>query len=135
MSKEMDPKAAATLTKPRCGIVMPISAVEGCSEKHWADVKEILCDSIQTAGFEPNLVSDADEVGIIQKRIIQNLVMLRRFPSNGQSCFHRQLRLFPFHLTSPWRWKNCRFGARGNARGGLRSRGRAGHGQQHCVSQ
>ena len=34
---------------------------------------EILNDSIDKAGFEPNLVSNADDVGVIQKRIIQNL--------------------------------------------------------------
>ena len=33
----------------------------------------ILRDAINQAGFEPNLVSDADDSGIIQKRIIQNL--------------------------------------------------------------
>ena len=52
---------------------MPISAIDGCSEGHWAEVREILVDSISSAGFQPQLVSDADDVGIIQKRIIQNL--------------------------------------------------------------
>ncbi len=52
---------------------MPISASDGCQESHWQDVKGILFEAIQAAGFEANLVSDADEVGIIQKRIIQNL--------------------------------------------------------------
>lgn len=56
-----------------CGIVMPISAIDGCTEAHWADVLEILTDAIDDAGFEPNLVSNADDVGIIHKRIIQNL--------------------------------------------------------------
>lgn len=56
-----------------CGIVMPISAIDGCTESHWADVLEILTESIEEAGFEGNLVSNADDVGIIQKRIIQNL--------------------------------------------------------------
>jgi hypothetical protein len=56
-----------------CGIVMPISAIDGCSEGHWADVLEIVSDAIEDAGFEPNLVSNAEDVGIIQKRIIQNL--------------------------------------------------------------
>jgi hypothetical protein len=59
--------------KPVCGIVMPISAVDGCAETHWLDVREILSEAIDAAGFEANLVSDADEVGIIQKRIIQNI--------------------------------------------------------------
>lgn len=59
--------------KPICGIVMPISAIDGCSEKHWEEVKGILTDAIESAGYEANLVSNADDVGIIQKRIVQNL--------------------------------------------------------------
>lgn len=58
---------------PHCGIVMPISAIDNCAAEHWQDVKEILFDAAEMAGFEPRLVSDAEEVGIIQKRIIQNL--------------------------------------------------------------
>lgn len=56
-----------------CGIVMPISGIDGCSESHWSEVLEILTDAIEDAGFEGNLVSNADDVGIIHKRIIQNL--------------------------------------------------------------
>jgi hypothetical protein len=56
-----------------CGIVMPISAIDSCTESHWEEVLEILTDAIQHAGFDGNLVSNADEVGIIHKRIIQNL--------------------------------------------------------------
>ncbi|QKU80158.1 hypothetical protein HPY08_14725 [Vibrio cholerae] len=56
-----------------CGIVMPISGIDGCSESHWSEVLEILTDAIEDAGFDGNLVSNADDVGIIHKRIIQNL--------------------------------------------------------------
>lgn len=56
-----------------CGIVMPISALEDCTEAHWADVLNIISDAIKNAGYKPNIVSNANEVGIIQKRIIQNL--------------------------------------------------------------
>jgi hypothetical protein len=56
-----------------CGLVMPISSIDGCNEQHWADVKDILIESVESAGFKANLVSYADDVGIIQKRIIQNL--------------------------------------------------------------
>jgi len=52
---------------------MPISAIDGCTESHWADVLEIVTEAIEEAGFDANLVSNADEVGIIHKRIIQNL--------------------------------------------------------------
>lgn len=57
----------------KCGIIMPISEMEECSELHWREVKSIIMDSIHSSGFEPELVSDADEVRIIQKTIIQNL--------------------------------------------------------------
>jgi hypothetical protein len=56
-----------------CGIIMPISAIDGCDKGHWIDVKEIVSEAIRTAGFDPHLVSDSDESGIIQKRIVQNL--------------------------------------------------------------
>jgi hypothetical protein len=59
--------------KPICGLVMPISAIDGCTEAHWLEVRGIHEDAIRGAGFEPKLVSEADEVGIIQKRIVQNL--------------------------------------------------------------
>lgn len=56
-----------------CGIVMPISAIDGCNETHWTDVYDIIYEAIFDAGFEANMVSYADDVGVIQKRIIQNL--------------------------------------------------------------
>ncbi|MBV7309022.1 hypothetical protein KVY11_10060 [Acinetobacter sp. CWB-G5] len=62
-----------TESKRICGIVMPISAIDGCDEGHWNDVYEILKEAVILADFEGNLVSYADDVGIIQKRIIQNL--------------------------------------------------------------
>lgn len=58
---------------PVCGIVMPISAIDGCNEGHWNDVMQIISDCIEEAGFEANIVSNADDIGVIQKRIIQNL--------------------------------------------------------------
>jgi hypothetical protein len=62
-----------TNENPKCGIVMPISMTDGCTAEHWAEVLGIIKDVIQSIGLEPNLVSDADDIGIIQKRIIQNL--------------------------------------------------------------
>jgi hypothetical protein len=48
-----------------CGLVMPISSIDGCNEQHWLDVKDILTESIESAGFQSKLVSYADDVGII----------------------------------------------------------------------
>ncbi len=56
-----------------CGIVMPISSVDNCSESHWKDVLEIITEAINDAGFNGELVSRSDDVGSIHKRIIQNL--------------------------------------------------------------
>lgn len=76
-TKKTDRKAKATkreiTPKLYCGVIMPISAIDGCPEQHWSDVRDILEAAIGDAGFEARLVSDADEVGIIQKRIIQNV--------------------------------------------------------------
>ena len=59
-----------------CGIVMPISTMGDCSEGHWSDVLSILTESVSTVGFKADLVSNADEVTIIQKTIVQNLYNL-----------------------------------------------------------
>lgn len=69
-------KEAKAVIDPKnltCGIVMPISTIDNCTESHWQDVLDILTESIESAGFEANLVSNADDVGFIHKRIIQNL--------------------------------------------------------------
>lgn len=71
MAKEQEKSAEKPI--PCCGLVMPISAIDGCPEQHWSDVKEIITEAVELAGFKANLVSYADDVGIIQKRIIQNL--------------------------------------------------------------
>lgn len=57
----------------KCGIVMPIATMEGYPESHWKDVKRIVESAIEDAGFEARLVSDADDIGVIHKRIVQNL--------------------------------------------------------------
>ena len=57
----------------KCGIIMPLSAIDGCTEEHWRDVEKILVEVIKDCGFEPNLVSNSNESGIIQNFIIQNL--------------------------------------------------------------
>lgn len=63
---------------PTCGIIMPLSAIDGCSASHWSDVQSIIKESVSAIDepkFTPRMVSDADEVGVIQKRIVQNVFM------------------------------------------------------------
>lgn len=60
-------------TKPTCGIIMPISEIDGCSSEHWIDVLGILKDVCNTNDFTPNLVSDSDDIGVIHNRIVENI--------------------------------------------------------------
>jgi hypothetical protein len=67
-------KASLSSSEPKiCGIVMPISECDGCSEHHWIEVKSIITDAVASAGFEAKLVSFARDVGVIHERIVQNL--------------------------------------------------------------
>lgn len=52
---------------------MPISTIDGCDAEHWAEVLKIVKEAASNAGFESSLVSDSEESGIIQKRIVSNL--------------------------------------------------------------
>lgn len=66
----------ATKKSLECGLIMPISAIDGCSAEHWDEVKNIITESVESITenkFLVSLVSDADEVGVIQKRIVQNV--------------------------------------------------------------
>ena len=62
--------------KLTCGLIMPISAIDGCSAEHWAEVKGIVSEAVASIGeyaFSVRLVSDQDDAGVIQKRIVQNV--------------------------------------------------------------
>lgn len=84
MSKKTDNKdsapveGATTLAevpekKPKCGIIRPIAPTDGYPNNHWAEIGDILSESIRSAGFEPRIVSDADSVAVIHGTIVQNL--------------------------------------------------------------
>lgn len=66
-------------TKPqklKCGLVMPIAGFDAYTAEHWLEVKEIIIESIKSIegyDFDVKLVSDADDISIIQKRIVQSL--------------------------------------------------------------
>src|SRR6266566_6083617 len=77
----MAAKANSNVDEPKrgalgCGLIMPISTIDGCPSEHWAEVKSIITESvegIEVPKFAVKLVSDADDVGVIQKRIVQNV--------------------------------------------------------------
>ncbi len=56
-----------------CGVIMPISPLDGCDSSHWKDVKDIIFASIRLAKLKPSLVSDDTDIGVIHKRIVQNI--------------------------------------------------------------
>lgn len=73
MSKEEKKEIPKKKNKLDCGIIMPISPIDGLSSEHWKEVFLIISDSVEMVDFNPNLVSNGTDVGVIQKRIIQNL--------------------------------------------------------------
>lgn len=59
-----------------CGLVMPISEIAGYSATHWSEVKNIVVSSVEEIEeftFKVELVSEGEAVGVIHKRIIENL--------------------------------------------------------------
>lgn len=73
MAKKNEDVPAPALT---CGLVMPISAIDGCTAEHWVEVKNIVSDAvagIEELNFSTKIVSEQDDVGVIQKRIVQNI--------------------------------------------------------------
>lgn len=57
----------------KCGIIMPISAIDGYNSGHWKDVLDIITDSATAAGFTPRMVSYKDEVSVIQATIVRHI--------------------------------------------------------------
>ncbi len=59
-----------------CGLVMPISSIDGCGADHWLEVREIVEESIgqvQEYAIRTAMVSEADNSPLIHKRIVQSL--------------------------------------------------------------
>ncbi|RSC31478.1 RNA helicase [Agrobacterium sp. FDAARGOS_525] len=59
--------------RPYCGIIMPIAAMGKYEKSHWDRVRIILDEAIEEAGFQPRLVSESEDIGVIHARIVQNL--------------------------------------------------------------
>jgi nucleoside 2-deoxyribosyltransferase len=59
-----------------CGLVMPISAIDGCPVEHWTQVQNFLREAVAEIDepvFHAKLVSEEADVGVILKRIVQNV--------------------------------------------------------------
>ncbi|MCE3076741.1 hypothetical protein [Chryseobacterium gwangjuense] len=59
--------------RPVCGLIMPIADTEGYPAGHWEELKRLYISVGEDAGFRTRLVSDSDDVRIIQKNIVQNV--------------------------------------------------------------
>jgi hypothetical protein len=59
--------------RPVCGLIMPIADTDGYPAGHWAEVKKLYISIGEESGFRTRLVSDSDDVRIIQKNIVQNV--------------------------------------------------------------
>ena len=59
--------------KLTCGLVMPISQIGNYTEQHWSEVLLLIREALADTDFSVDLVSNANDVGVIQTRIVQNL--------------------------------------------------------------
>lgn len=59
--------------KLTCGVVMPISGMEGLLESHWTGVLKIIKEAVEPKGFDVNLVSTNEQTSVIINKIIDNL--------------------------------------------------------------
>ncbi|MEZ6934202.1 hypothetical protein [Aeromonas sp. S19(2024)] len=56
-----------------CGLIMPIAANEVGSVEHWLHVRKIITDALIGTDFQVKMVSDSDEVNVIQNNIVTNI--------------------------------------------------------------
>lgn len=76
LEEKTEDTAIHSKEKIQCGLIMPISSIDGCSPDHWIEIKGIISDAINSISeldINVSLVSDADDVGVIQRRIVQNI--------------------------------------------------------------
>lgn len=63
-------------TKLTCGLIMPISEIDGITKSHWSDVRAIIEEAIseiEQYDIAVSMVSESNEVRIIQKTIVQRI--------------------------------------------------------------
>jgi hypothetical protein len=70
-----DQQIEKVIAKKTCGLVMPISPIDGMSAEHWSDVRVILEQVAMECGFETRLVSAANVSGLLPARIVTNLYL------------------------------------------------------------
>ncbi len=71
-SEEVLPDVANSDTI-QCGLIMPLSKTDSCEAEHWTEVRSIIIEALEDTPFCPDMVSHAEEVGIIHERIVRNI--------------------------------------------------------------
>ena len=64
--------AKKTIKKQKCGLVMPMSDMEGYNPGHWDEVKNILNEALGSH-YDVSIVSETDDAGIIHNNIVKGL--------------------------------------------------------------
>ncbi|MFZ6179862.1 hypothetical protein [Nannocystis pusilla] len=68
-----DKKSDVAEKEPKkCGLVMPISGMEGLSASHWQEVKALVIEAL-LPDWQVTLVSEGEDTGIIHRRIVERL--------------------------------------------------------------
>lgn len=73
MKKEKDQDKQKELV---CGIIMPITPVEGYNAMHWNQIRNLIEEAISEIEdyiFKVRMVSESEKISIIQKTIIKNI--------------------------------------------------------------
>ena len=66
------------VTKSVCGVVMPISTIDGCSESHWTDVFDIVTEAIEDAGLSLQIKVPSPQVSSMFAGLDQFLAQLTK---------------------------------------------------------
>lgn len=61
-----------SVSKPKCGLIMPMSDMDGYVRGHWDDVRNVLTEALD-ANYDVSIVSDAEDAGIIHNNIVKGL--------------------------------------------------------------
>lgn len=68
-----DQSALPEAAKEQCGIIMPIAAMPGYEETHWATVIELIGRAVTRSGMVPAPVWARGSADVLQERIVRNL--------------------------------------------------------------
>lgn len=64
--------AKKNIKKQKCGLVMPMSDMDGYAHGHWDEVKNILTEALEPH-YDVSIVSETEDAGIIQNNIVRGI--------------------------------------------------------------